>query len=191
MNLTMTGFCTFPLSPTGHWPWDNLRFKWTLLWPVSALSFSPTDRWPQDSPRPAHQQAPVWNQFWIKMKKAAPGWQGRLGNQRPFQRMVMGRRLTFWRTKKIPRLISVMSMSDFSNKRPTEEFPGKPKASPATGCHENGWGHAPWVRWLCIAVWHPSSGSHPHVLSVLHPQVQSVVRHVHSQLAPTSTVRPA
>ena len=160
----MTSFCTFPLSPT--------------------------DRCPQDSPRPAHQQAPVWNQFWRKIKKAAPGWQGRLGNQRLFQRTVMGRRLTFWRTKRIPR------MSPSSRCQILRQAPHRGVPSQAKGVSSN---RMPW-KWMrscllsqvtlhsCVT---PVLGSHPHVLSVLHPQVQSVVRHVHSQLAPTSTICPA
>ena len=172
----MTSFCTFPLSPT--------------------------DRWPQDSPRPAHQQVLVWHQqvlvwhqLWRKMKKAAAGWRNRLGKQRPFQRMVMGRMLASWRTKRIP------SMLPSSRGQILRQAARRGVPSQAEGVSS---GRTAW-KWmsslplskvtLCSCLTFglgltPTSLVCPAPAFSSHPQVQSAIRKVRSQLAPTSTVCP-
>ena len=164
MNLTVTSFCTFLLTHRSLTP---------------------------RRPTPGSPASPSLESVLEENEESSTGLTEQAGESEAIPEDGDGKEAHLLENKEDPQNVSVQSMSDFCNKQPTEEFPGKPKASPATGCHESGWGHAPWVRWLCIAVWHPSSGSHPHVLSVLHPQVQSVVHHVHSQLTPTSTVHPA
>ena len=183
------------LSPTDRRPWDNLPFKWNLLWVVSAHSLSH----PQTAdPKTVH----TWltNKSWFGISCG-----GKWRKQQQVDRTGWGSRghsRGWWwggcsppgKQRRSPACLCPTKVR-FCNKRPAEEFPVKPKTSPAAGRHESGWVHSPWERWLYVAVWPLALGSHPQVVSVLHPHSaptckQSAVHNVRSQLAPTSTVCP-
>ena len=99
-------------------------------------------------PTPGSPASPSLESVLEENKESSTGLTGQAGESEAIPEDGDGKEAHLLENKEDPQSVSVQSMSDFCNKRPIEEFPVKPKASPATGCHESGWGHAPWFRWL-------------------------------------------